>query len=325
MFNFNDLGLQSTSSVYSTPVLFKTCYHKFYKLRQRKKKARSYRFNEAELRLTEKEEPRPTAQPQNQTAVQTYSSISKHKTLSLDIHEEITFTTQRKHREGTVRRSCLIFVEHLHRLGYQRIPLEEAKNIFSQLLDKWDRLTLKAYFGTQEGTSERNIDRTAHYASGTVSFKTIRLKQKIKRCVGYFERLGLASYEKHGSLWFMLLNPCSVVPEMAPSSTSVSEGCVGSITNLSLTPKHVGEQVGGSLRRRRNGTLVDNLETRERESVIGREIKSLERIQNCIHNQDDKVSFGSDLSPLEQAILNAKPCVQKDRAKIQWSGGSAHG
>jgi hypothetical protein len=157
----------------------------------------------------------------------------------------------------------------------REIPLEEAKRIFQLDMGIWDRASLKAYFGTQLGVSRRIIQRTARYQTGTISNKTIELKQNISKLEGYLERLGLVKFEKRGNTWFMVLNnEVSVIPEIAKSTQSVNEsseqnlrlnyvkrGC--SIDNFSLTPIALGEQHGHEL----NVKTEDNGE--KRESVIG--------------------------------------------------------
>lgn len=215
---------------------------------------------------------------------------------------ERTFTTHRRHREGSVRRSCLAFIDLLRQRGYTQLPLEGAQDLFSHVMDKWDFKTIKAYFGVQEHTSEKVIDRTARYASGTISFKKIQLRQKVAGKQGYLERLGLVDYEQRGARWFLIVNESSLVPELGRMGTSVREASQQSITNLSLTPKHFGESIATE---QPNVETID--ERQKRESVLEPEIKSLERIQNCIQ-----------LSPSEQAILSAAPCKDKPLPKIVW-------
>jgi hypothetical protein len=80
------------------------------------------------------------------------------------------------------------------------VPLEQAKQIFQDELDIWDRTSLKAYFGTQPDVSRRQIKRRAMYHNtGTISPKTIELEQSIPKREGYLERLGLVKFEKRGN------------------------------------------------------------------------------------------------------------------------------
>jgi hypothetical protein len=115
--------------------------------------------------------------------------------------------------------------------------LEAAKRIFQEELDIWDRTSLKAYFGTQTDISKRTIQRTAIYHTGTVSNKTIELKQYIFKSEGYLERLGLVKFEKRGNTWFMLLaDNETIVPEIRHPETRVYERVEPkSIENFSLT------------------------------------------------------------------------------------------
>lgn len=236
--------------------------------------------------------------------------MSNHKRLSIDIHEEIAFTTEPKHSHGrkchAVRDRCLAFIEGLHNLGITHgLPLTQAKELFHKILDEWDEKTLKAYFGTREDKAKHLIRRTARYQSGTISVKNIELEVKIHEKAGYLEQLGLVDFEKNGPTWFLLLIPNeSIVPEIAHSPTSVKESCNQSIANLSLPLKHLGEQ--------RENEPLGNLETREN-------IETRENERECYSGRDKSLWKIGELTPLEQAILSAKPCdKEKPLPKIQW-------
>jgi hypothetical protein len=123
----------------------------------------------------------------------------------------------------------MLFIQTLAQNGTKELPLEKAKTLFSQIIDLWDRTTLKAYFGTQAHRSTRKMRRTARYATGTYSFKNIELTQDVETTPGYLEKLGLAEIEKRGKTWFFLVRQDAViVPQLfknvvvVPSEISLS-------------------------------------------------------------------------------------------------------
>jgi len=130
---------------------------------------------------------------------------------------ERPFTTQPKHyvKRGcnTVRSRCTFYVDQLRVLNYTlELPLEKAKDLFSEILGIYDRISLKRYFGTLPGKSTRKIRRWARYQSGTQSVKDIELTQDTQKTKGYLEKLGLVTYECHGKVWFMVLENWVIVP-----------------------------------------------------------------------------------------------------------------
>ena len=116
---------------------------------------------------------------------------------------------------NTVRRTAIQFILGLRSQGYtNELPLQDAKQLFSLITDKWDRMTLKAYFGTVAHRSKRVINQRSQYASGTVSFKTIELTQNTLSNPGYLERMGLVSYNLKGNIWFMKVENSVLVPQL---------------------------------------------------------------------------------------------------------------
>ncbi len=221
------------------------------------------------------------------------------------------FTTESKTRflrgHGVIRQKSLRFVSVLQRLGYvHEVPLEKAKDLFQLHVDTWDRASLKAYFGQLPGKTERIIDRTAHYATGTISVKKIRLRQDHQKTEGYLEKLGLATYEMRGEVWFLLLKEVSLVPEIAPSPPSVDESSLqgsGSKANFSLTHKPDDTK-----------PLAPVNESQRRESVIGCERNRLsESILSTYLSSSPRTS--EELSPAEKAAVEAR-----DRKKLQSAG-----
>ena len=111
----------------------------------------------------------------------------------------------------TVRRRAQTFIQTLIHQGIKELPLSKAKTLFSQVIDLWDRTTIKAYFGTQQHKSTRKLSRLARYSTGTYSFKHIELSQEVKTTEGYFQKLGLAEITKRGKTWFFLVNQDAVI------------------------------------------------------------------------------------------------------------------
>jgi len=151
-----------------------------------------------------------------------------------------------------IRNRCLDFIEPLRKAGIKELPIEQAIDTFGV----HDRATVKAYFGTLPGRSTRMIRQTAHYASGTLSMKSIHLEQDIPRTRGYLEKLGLVHYEKRGSHWFMILETALLVPTLkkkseSPCETSLSHS-IGFLqgkgmgeTVLEVSPTNVTNDVDG--------------------------------------------------------------------------------
>jgi len=98
-----------------------------------------------------------------------------------------------------------------------------------------DRTSLKAYFGTRQAKSVRNLIKTARYSTGTTSLKAIQLTQNVPEKKGYFELLGLATYEQRGNIWIMTFN--DEVSIVQTFTQRVYE-CEESIENFSLSSIH---------------------------------------------------------------------------------------
>mgnify|MGYP001568633090 FL=1 len=202
-------------------------------------------------------------------------------------------------------------------LGYDSLPLDDAVRVWEGVHGPRDRLTLKAYFGTCPGTSTKVIDRFARYATGTVSQKKIVLREAIPKREGYLEKLGLVSFEKQSNVWFLLVNDDGlVVPEVAHSSTSRVKVVCGSNLDLSLTPKHLDTTMPKPLETTTNDCVISISDDNRERVVIEGEIKNIGKIGDGIYSKE---SSESNLSPLEEAILNAKPCEsEKQLPKTEW-------
>lgn len=161
--------------------------------------------------------------------------VIPYNTFQKGFTTEPQFYIKRGH--GIIRERCLFFINCVKTRGFECLPLEEAKDLFSQVTDNWDRLTLKNYFGSRKDRSRRVIRKISQYTSGTISSENIVLEHDIPETRGYLEKLGLVRYEKRGPRWFMLINEGSVVPEFGHSPARAREGShgVASIDDLSLS------------------------------------------------------------------------------------------
>lgn len=234
-----------------------------------------------------------------------------HKTVKIVKAVEKLSETESKHciKRGchTVRNRSLNYIAILkqkHNVSYE-IPLEKAKQIFQVELDIWDRTSLKAYFGTQPDVLTRVIQRRATYQTGTVSNKTIELRQKISKREGYLERLGLVNFEKRGNTWFMLLaNNETIVPEIRHSQTRVYKRVEPqSIENFSLTPiLEESEEARAEIKKR------EQREQREERECHRMREKSLSES----HQKRTATSEGAWLTPTEQATIE-----DRDRKKLE--------
>jgi len=233
-----------------------------------------------------------------------------HKTVKIIEAIERPSQTEGKHYIKrschTVRKRSLNYIAILkHKYGVSHeIPVEAAKRIFQKELDIWDRTSLKAYFGTQTAISKRTIQRKAIYSTGTVSNKTIELRQYIFKSEGYLERLGLVKFEKRGDTWFMILaNNETIVPEIRHSQTRVYERVEPkSIENFSLTPiLEESRETEAEIEKR------EQREKREERECHRMREKSLSES----HQKRAAASEGTWLTPTEQATIE-----DRDRKRI---------
>jgi len=138
---------------------------------------------------------------------------------------------------STVRKRCIQFVETLHKLGYERIPIDQAKQLFSLTVNVFDRASIKAYFGTYQHILTHSIQREARYQSGTYSFKTILLKQKVPFQPGYLDLLGLVKYEWRNKILFLIPQKAVLVPTIMKSSESMRDFSLTQTKDEAFTPK----------------------------------------------------------------------------------------
>jgi hypothetical protein len=164
-------------------------------------------------------------------------------------------------RYGNVRKKSLLFVDTLKANGYECLPLEIAKDIFSDITGVYDQKSLKAYFGTKIGKSTRDMVKTARYSTGTTSFKAIRLTVNVPERKGYLEKLNLVAYEKRGSVWFLLINESSILPTLSLREF-MKDSQVPSNNSLSPTYSHSFEKGFG---KKAFAPTANNTETIERE------------------------------------------------------------
>jgi len=163
----------------------------------------------------------------------------------------------------------------LEQNGYTfQIPLGEAKELFQKTMNIMDRISLKAYFGTQRSRSLRKIEQRSTYASGTISFKHIELAQNITQRKGYFEILGLATFERKGQTWFMILTNELLVPEL---SSQHEESFESSIENLSLSPILQGKECEKTVL---EVVSPNNMETKENKQTTTYRVRDINMPQN---------------------------------------------
>lgn len=207
------------------------------------------------------------------------------------------------------------FIEHLHKAGYaSEIPLDSAKTLFQLKMGICDRMSLKAYFGTQPGRSIRKMQRRSQYASGTVSFRTLELAQDIPLRRGYFELLELAHYEKRGRTTFMIIEKASsVLPQLFPQH---NEGCCESISNLSLSSlagKVVEGWEGNPSERKAFGHsegVPDGI------PILPKQTTTTHRVREINLSWESEQLLNTSLAPELLTILSAKPLgCEPDKAK----------
>lgn len=210
---------------------------------------------------------------------------------------------------GIVRRRCMHFISILKDYGYDfEVPLKDARELFQMTLNIMDRTSLSAYFGTQATRSIRKMQRIARYATGTTSFKGIEISQDIPSKKGYFEILGMATFELRGKTWFMILNREPLVPEIV-SQHKEDHACEESIKDFSLSPFLQGKEC----------------EKTDLEVVSLNDKETMENKQTTTYRSRERKLYASEhityaLSPEESAILNAKRVdSEPDRAKVSWA------
>jgi hypothetical protein len=211
---------------------------------------------------------------------------------------ERTFTTEPKRRirrgNSPVRNRCIEFIEILKELGYTNtIPLEHAKELFQAQMGIMDRTSLKAYFGSQASRNIRKIQRTARYATGTMSFRTIELAQDVPHRTGYFEILRLATFEKKGKTWFMNL---ANEPLIAELGFHTYEGSEQSNADFSLPPLLQGKE--------REKTVL--------EVVSPNDVETTERTQtHTLQGEREKLSLDFVAETVDVNIQNMLADIQE--------------
>lgn len=201
---------------------------------------------------------------------------------------------------NTIRRRAL---NYLVELGVKEIPLEKAKEQFSEITGLYDRLTLKAYFGTKKHRSKKNIQRIARYGTGTFSFKNIELIQDVETKCGYLEKLGLVHFEQRGKTWFMIVNENAVlVPQLYERKQL-------SMENISLSP--ISQKVNGQSPRKESEKTFGCLSINE--------LVTNNNSQNERYKLVDKTVYENKLvETIIAPYLQAKPTEEPDRAKVKF-------
>jgi hypothetical protein len=201
------------------------------------------------------------------------------------------------HASSPVRRRSINYILNLKENGYKNeLPREQAIEFFSETSGFYDRLTIKAYFGTVAHRSKRKFYQDSQYASGTTTHKTITLSQEIIQSKGYLEKMGLVSYHLKGNVWFMKIENAVLTPELGRSSHEFMK-------NLSLSPL---AQVGSFGK--------DHEKISEGCPAIRDELETKQKLEN---ERDKSVSeIVPVLNPLELSILKAKETEPKKLKSI---------
>jgi len=203
-------------------------------------------------------------------------------------------------RQSTVRRRAISFILSI---DAKELPVETAKDLFSEVTELYDRTTLKAYFGTQAHVNTRKYQRTARYGTGTFSFKTIELSQKVKKTKGYLEKMGLAHFELRGNTWFIVINRSAVLVPQLYERKQLSMQNISLSSNDQNVIFSQGER-GRENRFEKSGSVNNTLET-----------------NNNLQDEREKLVYKTvctELTPPELLILRAKPCEETDEARVDW-------
>jgi hypothetical protein len=80
----------------------------------------------------------------------------------------------------------------LHELGFDSLPIEDAKFLFQKHVGIFDNKSLNAYFGQHELRQRAILDKTTRYQNGTVSTAQVEMYRRLIQKNGYFETLNLA-------------------------------------------------------------------------------------------------------------------------------------
>jgi hypothetical protein len=212
--------------------------------------------------------------------------VTVSQDIRLSLHKETSFTTEPKLR---IRRGHNITIRRCYEIGkfLQQLGYVDG--------DKLTRENLSAAVDKIPGMDQRTHNR---YIGFSIYSKrnSIDPPHVVKKVKGYLERLKVIEPCGNGLFVFNGF--------MVPTSY---EGSQHTIANLCV--------FNGS----KGSSHISALENVER-------IDTTNDITTTTHNTHTNQLSESNLSELELAILNAKPLDKEpDRAKIQWSGGSAHG
>jgi hypothetical protein len=143
------------------------------------------------------------------------------------------------------------------------------------------------------------VNVRGRYSTGTITDKTLELTQVISQKKGYLEILGLATIQKKGSTWFLILKDESLVPEMS-SRTKESVKSEESIAEISLSSNTLFPQDEGSEGNRFEKVPLD-METTERSQT------------HTLQGEREKSGEKSNLSP--SSLLFA-PRVEERNAEL---------
>jgi hypothetical protein len=119
---------------------------------------------------------------------------------------------------GTVRSRCLEYIETLQIRHVKELPLDQAKDSYSQIVGGYDPLTLKKVFGTFKQSNKTPF--TVFKQNPTTGISNVYrgdITRETKQSKGYLEKLGLVHYEKRGPIWIMVVENSIIVPEIVKS------------------------------------------------------------------------------------------------------------
>ncbi|MEM3628984.1 MAG: hypothetical protein QXE06_06400 [Candidatus Bathyarchaeia archaeon] len=245
-----------------------------------------------------------------------------------------SFTTKRKKKVSIVLRRCLDFIYNRVVEGYRdEIPAKVFDLKFKEEIG-WDRITLKKYLG---------YNKQIYVLDGMGKKRSLRDE---KHEPGAFERFGLLERIPHPQFpsetlaWRILPYFWIKLKEVYPQRKIVEWFSkqqygerVGKNGNISLTEWEQTLETGSIENEASTDAELENI------SLIGKSREVTQTTNNATNitktkqtnnNSERDIFYGpppisdmlryasTSLTPEEEAILNAKPLDEPDRAEIRW-------
>jgi hypothetical protein len=207
-----------------------------------------------------------------------YIKIEKKMCVLLDntTFQRKSIISYVKRGMNTVRSRGTFYTDTLKIQNIKELPVQEAQDLFCKIIDEYDSLTLKKYFGVFGGRVTWVNQVRRQYHTGTVSMSNLEISHTAKTKQGYLEKLGLVHYEKRGQVWFMILESpenTQLVPELVKvSGRSIDELYISS-------SKVVSQGEGSEGNRFEKVPLVVDGEKRERDYRVRERNRSSESEQ----------------------------------------------